>query len=468
MWHSRRARALRAMPTSNAAPPGSGVLVSIPSDAGPVPAIEYDGGSLPACGVVMCPGSSGGMGPGLSSVFRGLPIERRGSASAQGSLYARLSMELAGGVDINSWDPPVSHRKARMALDGTVGSAARASKTPRAQSRPFRVACLQMTWRQSANGVKWPGRKLRTVSALADAVDDVCACVRYLRGKYGEGFRVVVVGFSFGGAVAWAAARRLGAANVAGVVSIAGSMRGGRRFEDAALDTKGSIDALPGTPKLWVHGTADESVAPAVARHGFERASEPRCLVWVCGSGHGFDAARDAAYEPLKAFVAQTALSAYLVRIGGLAPFGKDPSDGARLTPVNCGTHILVAPAAGSRCVVAKRRRGRIGENKENRAGSSGETKNSAGFKNMVTAYDVELAAALATSRRAEAARAPRTFFREFSLGRKDPPGLGAGWVDVSRALGDGHAEAFSAMVELAPKLTIERLRSPSVKGYSE
>ena len=46
------------MPTSNAAPPGSGVLVSIPSDAGPVPAIEYDGGSLPACGVVMCSGSS--------------------------------------------------------------------------------------------------------------------------------------------------------------------------------------------------------------------------------------------------------------------------------------------------------------------------------------------------------------------------------------------------------------------------
>ena len=51
-------------------------------------------------------GILGGCGPGIAQAFRGLPLERRCSAAAHGSFYARLGIELSTGEDLDSWNPP--------------------------------------------------------------------------------------------------------------------------------------------------------------------------------------------------------------------------------------------------------------------------------------------------------------------------------------------------------------------------
>ena len=431
------------MPTAAARAASSrmGELISIPSPAGPVPAIAYDGGNLPACGVIMCPGSSGGMGPGVAKMFRGLALDRRHSAQAHGSFYARLGAELSSGADVDSWDPRRHARRGAPSRPNVPGS--------RGAARPFRVASLQMTWRRAVNGVKWPGGELRTISALADAVDDVCAAAAHLRARHGPDFRVILVGFSFGGAVAWAAARRLGEARVAGVVSLAGSARGGVRFETRQLDTESAVRAMANVPKLWVHGTEDANVAPAVSRRMFELAAEPKCAAWVVGSEHAFDVARGAAYEPLKQFLAQTAMTEYLHRVGCAPPFGTDEE--RSYTAVNCGAHVLVAP-------MFLNRRG----DKENDTPGV-----AASFKSMARAFDTSLAHTLST--KVESTKATTLNRRGApALGRETPAGLGAGWVDVSRAMGDGHRRAEEAMNSLVTSMSLEQLRSPSVKGYSE
>ena len=436
-----RAALVVAMPTAAARAASSqmGELVSIPSRAGPVPAIAYDGGNLPACGVIMCPGSSGGMGPGVSKMFRGLALDRRHSAQAHGSFYARLGAELSSGVDVDSWDPRRHAHRGASSRPNVRGS--------RGAARPFRVASVQMTWRRAVNGVKWPGGELRTVSALADAVDDVCAAAAYLRARHGPDLRVILVGFSFGGAVAWASARRLGEARVAGVVSLAGSARGGVRFETRQLDTESAVRAMANVPKLWVHGTEDANVAPAVTRRLFELAAEPKCAAWVVGSEHAFDVARGAAYEPLKQFLAQTAMTEYLHRVGCAPPFGTDEE--RSYTAVNCGAHVLVAP-------MFLNRRG----DKENDTPGV-----AASFKAMARAFDTTLAHALSLSESRTSASNGRG---APALGRVVPAGLGAGWIDVSRAIGDGHRKAEEAMNSLVTSMSLEELRSPSVKGYSE
>ena len=234
-----------------------GVDIMVPSPYGPIPAIEYSpsttGSEVPACGLIMCPGSSGGMGPGIAKMHRGLGLEKRGSAAAFGSIYTRLAVELSTGEERDSWNPPLASKSATT-NDGLRGGTTRrhsASSGGRGgisddlPRRP-KVACLHMTWRRAVGGVKWPGGKLKQVSSLADAADDIVAAADYLRDKYGSHFRVILVGFSFGGPSVWAAARRLGPERVCGVAAIAGSARGGDRFRAQDLDTEGGVRAMDG------------------------------------------------------------------------------------------------------------------------------------------------------------------------------------------------------------------------------
>jgi hypothetical protein len=95
-----------------------GENVLFPSASGPVPAIEYSCAD-PTCAVIMCPGSSGGMGPGIAKMHRGLGLDKRGTVAAFGSIYTRLGVELSSDVDADSWDPP--------RLSGKATTVARAS-----------------------------------------------------------------------------------------------------------------------------------------------------------------------------------------------------------------------------------------------------------------------------------------------------------------------------------------------------
>lgn len=237
-----------------------GVDILIPSAAGKVPAIEYAPTcpEAPICGLLMCPGSSGGMGPGIGKMHRGLGLEKRGSAAAYGSIYTRLAVQLSTGEERDSWDPPLASKS----TSSTASSAATkngggsdggtcchsATAAPRSGGLPrrLRVACLHMTWRRAVGGVKWPGGKLKQVGSLSDAADDIVAAADYLRDKFGPRLRVILMGFSFGGPSVWAAARRLGPDRVCGVVAMAGSARGGERFRAHSLDTEGGVRAMDG------------------------------------------------------------------------------------------------------------------------------------------------------------------------------------------------------------------------------
>eukprot|EP00747_Dinoflagellata_sp_TGD_P213303 gnl/TRDRNA2_/TRDRNA2_86279_c0_seq2.p1 gnl/TRDRNA2_/TRDRNA2_86279_c0~~gnl/TRDRNA2_/TRDRNA2_86279_c0_seq2.p1 ORF type:complete len:459 (+),score=51.20 gnl/TRDRNA2_/TRDRNA2_86279_c0_seq2:65-1441(+) len=291
---------------------------------GRVPALEYTCKHPRGC-IILCPGSNGGVGPGVDPDHRGLPLarEHRQSDQARGAIYIRLAMELSSGKDAD-WEA-----------------------SPRMLQTEGMAAVLHMTWRGCLTGIAassqkdmcaqvgqptraWPNQALKTCGALIDAVDDLRHCAAYMYSKYKV--PVVLAGFSFGGAVIWPVARELHAVGaLAGVVSIAGSARGGSRFRDHNIDTGRALVSLceqPGTDKpssdgvagvanslagtlsprlLWLHGTHDTNVPIDVSQHFFSKAAAShKTLAIVLGAEHMFDKQRDAVYVFLKDWLAET------------------------------------------------------------------------------------------------------------------------------------------------------------------
>ena len=144
---------------------GENVFFPSETEGDYIPAIEYTCEN-PVLALIMCPGSSGGMGPGIAKMHRGLGLEKRGGVAAFGSIYTRLGVELSSG-DAAQWDPPLA-------------SKADTSKEVKQNKTQPRFACLHVTWRRAVNGVKWPGGKLKRVDSLADAVDDLAAAAAYM------------------------------------------------------------------------------------------------------------------------------------------------------------------------------------------------------------------------------------------------------------------------------------------------
>mmetsp|Transcript_34954 Transcript_34954/g.111086 ORF Transcript_34954/g.111086 Transcript_34954/m.111086 type:complete len:247 (-) Transcript_34954:172-912(-) len=130
---------------------------------------------------------------------------------------------------------------------------------------------------------------------------------------------LILVGFSFGGPSAWAAAAAMARAGEppCGVVALAGSGRGGAAFEREDLDTLGCIEACAnsGVRTLLLHGTNDKNVDVNFAHHCFHfgrdvcstadavNAGAKIALVVLAGSPHMLDVVRCAAYTLLKSWV---------------------------------------------------------------------------------------------------------------------------------------------------------------------
>lgn len=160
---------------------------------GAIDVLEYaprsDGGAHPPAGVVIAlPGSNGGFGPGIEKPHAGLPLARQGSLAAQGSLYARLGLELSTGLAFD-W-------ACRQVGQGAGGGAVDTSR------RHFAV--LHATWRLAEDGAKWPGPKLKHLDSMAASCQDVqvlvdwatdrcwrdCKCVAAnVRSTIANGFR---------------------------------------------------------------------------------------------------------------------------------------------------------------------------------------------------------------------------------------------------------------------------------------
>jgi hypothetical protein len=123
------------------------------------------------------------------------------------------------------------------------------------------------------------------------------AAAKYMQATFADRTGVVplplvLVGMSFGGPAAWAAAAKLLCeapvpVHLAGVAALGASGRGGSGFEDEGLDTVACVStcAAAGVPALFLHGSSDKNVALDVAfysynifcRNGIGTADEALC-----------------------------------------------------------------------------------------------------------------------------------------------------------------------------------------------
>ncbi len=121
------------------------------------------------------------------------------------------------------------------------------------------------------------GREIRARIGTADALADIAAAVALLRG---EGRRVGVVGYCWGGALAWHAATGLD--GLAAAVCFYGQVG-----ETAA--------ATPRCPVMFHFGETDSSIPVAVAET--MRTAHPDLPVHVYPAGHGFACDARASYH---------------------------------------------------------------------------------------------------------------------------------------------------------------------------
>ena len=427
----RAAMVVMPPPRVSAVGDASYELVHLPSADGSVPAVVFSGGANPACVFVFLPGIMGNLDvPGVGEASCDLGLDRWASPSGRGSMFARLASELASGEDapVAPWAPR-DRRSAFHAKKARASSAA----TRETRTRRFRAACALVSWRASedetaagiAAGIA-EGDDDDSVAArrLALAVEDACAVAAHLRrnarsARSGGGAPRVA---SSGSGSAPSAGRRRATRRARGRrrrVRV-GRARRTRAAEAMRLDTPGAIRAMALVPKLWVHGVADASVAPSASRAGFELAAEPKCAAFVVGGEHRLDIAREAAYAPMKAFAESTLTSEYLSSVGCDAPFGVELGNARRAATPCTGARVLAMPAA--------MRSGALHDTRESERNAG--KKNHRSFSKAARTYDARL------------------MFEVLKGG--DVPVLGAGWVDVSEALGAGHAEAARLLMDAA------------------
>ncbi len=130
------------------------------------------------------------------------------------------------------------------------------------------------------------GRAVRGKLPVEDAVKDVRAAVKALAA---ERLKVGVVGYCFGGTLAWLAATRID-----GVACAVGYYGGG--IADAAAEK-------PRCPVLLHWGETDQSIPPE--HHARVRAAHPDLPMHVYPAGHGFNCDERASYHEPSARLAR-------------------------------------------------------------------------------------------------------------------------------------------------------------------
>ena len=139
-----------------------------------------------------------------------------------------------------------------------------------------------------AAGVTSVRVQYREAGEFEECVLDALAACSFLKGIGGA--RIVLVGHSFGGAVAVRAGEL---APIATGVAALSSQRFGTE----------SVAQL-GKPLLLVHGDRDEVLDHAASQDIFDRAQEPKRFVVLEGAGHGLTEAADDVRGLLRDFIA--------------------------------------------------------------------------------------------------------------------------------------------------------------------
>ncbi|MCK9486513.1 MAG: alpha/beta hydrolase [Dehalococcoidia bacterium] len=136
--------------------------------------------------------------------------------------------------------------------------------------------------------------RYREPGEFEECVADAMAACSFLKAVGAE--KVVLVGHSFGGAVA-VKAGELSALTTA-VCSMSTQRYGTFEVEDL------------GKPLLLIHGSRDEILDMAASEDVYERAREPKRLVILEGSGHGLLEHQEEVYDLVKTFVGEHAAPA--------------------------------------------------------------------------------------------------------------------------------------------------------------
>ena len=118
----------------------------------------------------------------------------------------------------------------------------------------------------------------RRPNHLLECIMDTLAGVIYLEEAVSR--RIVLVGYSFGGAVVITAG--VTSASILGVVALSSQSYG--------ADLAGELSPRP---LLLLHGTADSVLPDACSREIYQRAVEPRQLILYPGCGHALEECRD-------------------------------------------------------------------------------------------------------------------------------------------------------------------------------
>jgi alpha/beta superfamily hydrolase len=144
--------------------------------------------------------------------------------------------------------------------------------------RARRVSTLRLHYRQ-------PGE-------LEECVLDVLGALSFLKGIGAE--RAVVVGHSFGGAVAI----RAGVLSpmVVGVVAMSSQLHGAR-----------DVAQLSPRPLLLVHGMDDQVLEATASETIYQWAEEPKRIVLYAGAGHGLHQCREALEQLLTDWIPEHA-----------------------------------------------------------------------------------------------------------------------------------------------------------------
>ena len=129
----------------------------------------------------------------------------------------------------------------------------------------------------------------REAGEFEESVLDTLAAGSFLKGIGAES--VLVVGHSFGGAVAIRAA---GLSDIVhGVIALSS-----QRFGTAEVDSLYK-------PLLLIHGSADDVLDKAASEDIFQRAAEPKKLEILEGEGHGLSGNPEEVFKLIKSFVLQ-------------------------------------------------------------------------------------------------------------------------------------------------------------------
>lgn len=138
-----------------------------------------------------------------------------------------------------------------------------------------------------AEGVTSVRVQYREPGEFDECVLDALAACSFLKGLGAE--QVVIVGHSFGGAVAVKAGEL---APISTAVVGMSSQRFGTQ-EVAQL----------GKPLLLIHGSDDDVLDQAASQDIYDRAVEPKQLVLLAGTGHGLTEAADEVHDLLRTFI---------------------------------------------------------------------------------------------------------------------------------------------------------------------